>query len=136
MKESFQNKFSTDLGKSLLTTLTRYFPPKEFNEALIDIVNILMEGLSRGDVYIDMGETPKNIELQYKGWPNVHMKALLASGWTTGENSPIVLNKEMSVRRLSYLFTWHTYALCIRNSICCRCILLPLIFHFIILITQ
>ena len=95
MKESFQKKFSTDLSKSLLTTLTRYFPPEEFNEALIDVVNILMDGLSRGDVYIDMKETPVNIELQYKGWPGFHMKALLASGWTKGVNSPIVLNGDM-----------------------------------------
>tara|TARA_B100000965_G_scaffold375143_1_gene366975 strand:- start:3 stop:1721 length:1719 start_codon:yes stop_codon:yes gene_type:complete len=95
MKETFQPKFSTDLGKSILTTLTRYYPPKEYNEVLIDIVNILMDGLSRGDVYIDIKETPVNIELQYKGWPESHMKALLASGWTTGENSPVVLSGDM-----------------------------------------
>ena len=95
MKESFHKKFSTDIGRSLLTTLTRYLPPKESNEALIDVVNILMDGLSRGDVYIDMKETPVNIELQYKGWPEFHMKALLASGWTKGESSPLVLNGDM-----------------------------------------
>jgi len=95
MKESSQRKFSTDLGKSLLATLNRYFPPKEFNEALIDVVNILMDGLSRGDVYIDMREAPLNIELKYKGWPDFHMNALLASGWTTGVNSPIFLNGDI-----------------------------------------
>ena len=92
MIETFQSKFSTDLSKSLLATLTRYFPPNEFNEELIDIVRILMDGLSRGDIYIDTKETPINIELKYKGWPSIHMKALLKSGWTKGENSPIVLN--------------------------------------------
>ena len=95
MKEQFKKKFSNDLSKSLLTTLTRYFPPIEFNEALIDVVNLLMDGLSRGDVYIDLMETPLNIELQYKGWPDVHIKALLASGWTKGEHSPIVLEENM-----------------------------------------
>jgi len=63
MKEPLKTKFSTDLNKSLLATLARYFPPIEFNEALIDVVNVLMDGLSRGDVYINMKETPKNLEL-------------------------------------------------------------------------
>ena len=95
MKETLKNKFSTDLNKSLLATLTRYFPPIEFNEALIDVVNVLMDGLSRGDVYIDMREIPKNLELKYKGWPSFHKKALLESGWTKGDKSPIVLNGEL-----------------------------------------
>ena len=95
MKETLKNKFSTDLSKSLLATLTRYFPPIEFNEALIDVVNVLMDGLSRGDVYIDMREIPKNLELKYNGWPSFHKKALLESGWTKGDKSPIVLNGEL-----------------------------------------
>ena len=95
MKETLKNKFSTDLNKSLLATLTRYFPPIEFNEALIDVVNVLMDGLSRGDVYIDMREIPKNLELKYKGWPSFHKKVLLESGWTKGDKSPIVLNGEL-----------------------------------------
>ena len=95
MKETLKNKFSTDLSKSLLATLTRYFPPIEFNEALIDVVNVLMDGLSRGDVYIDMREIPKNLELKYKGWPSFHKKVLLESGWTKGDKSPIVLNGEL-----------------------------------------
>ncbi len=95
MRETLKNIFSTDLNKSLLATLIRYFPPIEFNEALIDVVNVLMSGLSRGDVYIDTKETPKNLELNYKGWPSYHMKALLKSGWTKGDNSPIVLNGDL-----------------------------------------
>ncbi len=95
MKEPFKTKFSTDLCKSLLATLARYYPPIEFNEALIDVVNVLMDGLSRGDVYINMRETPNNLELKYKDWPSIHMKALLNSGWTTGDNSPIVLNGDL-----------------------------------------
>ena len=92
MREPLKKKFPTDLNKSLLATLIRYFPPIEFNEALIDVVNVLMDGLSRGDVYIDMKEIPKNLELKYKDWPDCHMKALLESGWTKKDNSPIVLN--------------------------------------------
>ena len=49
-----KKKFSTDLNKSLLATLIRYFPPFEFDEALIDIVNVLMDGLTRGDVYVNI----------------------------------------------------------------------------------
>ena len=95
MKEPFTKKFSTDLNTSVLTTLIRYFPPIEFNEALIDVVNVLMDGLSRGDVYIDMKEIPKNIELKYKDWPSCHMKAILESGWNKGENSPLVINGDL-----------------------------------------
>ena len=90
-----KKKFPTDLNKALLATLIRYFPPIEFNEALIDVVNVLMDGLSRGDVYIDMKESPKNLELKYKDWPSIHMKALLESGWTKEDNSPIVLNGDL-----------------------------------------
>ncbi len=95
MREPLNKIFSTDLNKSLLATLIRYFPPIEFNEALIDVVNVLMDGLSRGDIYIDIKENPKNLELRYKGWPSYHMKALLDSGWTKGDNSPIVLNENV-----------------------------------------
>ena len=92
MKEPLKKIFSTDLSKSLLTTLARYFPPIEFNEALIDVVNVLMDGLSRGDVYINIRETSPNHEFKYKGWPSYHVEALLKSGWTKGNNSPIVLD--------------------------------------------
>ena len=95
MIEPFKTKFSTDLSKSLLTTLARYYPPKKFNEALIDVVNVLMDGLSKGDIYINMKETPRNLQLKYKGWPGFHKKALLESGWTKGDNSPIVLDGDL-----------------------------------------
>ena len=95
MREPLKKIFSTDLNKSLLATLIRYFPPIEFNEALIDVVNVLMDGLSRGDVYIDMKKIPENLELKYKDWPSYHIKALLESGWTKGDNSPIVLNGDL-----------------------------------------
>ncbi len=95
MREPLKKIFSTDLNKSLLATLIRYLPPIEFNEALIDVVNVLMDGLSRGDVYIDMKKIPENLELKYKDWPSYHMKALLESGWTKGDNSPIVLNGDL-----------------------------------------
>ena len=95
MSYSLEEIFSTDLNKALLATLIRYYPPIESNEALIDIVNVLMDGLSRGDVYIDMKKIPENLELKYKDWPSYHMKALLESGWTKGDNSPIVLNGDL-----------------------------------------
>ena len=95
MRYSLEKIFSTDLNKALLATLIRYYPPIESNEALIDIVNVLMDGLSRGDVYIDMKKIPENLELKYKDWPSYHMKALLESGWTKGDNSPIVLNGDL-----------------------------------------
>jgi exodeoxyribonuclease V alpha subunit len=95
MRYSLEKFFSTDLNKALLATLIRYYPPIESNEALIDIVNVLMDGLSRGDVYIDMKKIPENLELKYKDWPSYHMKALLESGWTKGDNSPIVLNGDL-----------------------------------------
>ena len=95
MREPLKQIFSTDLNKSLLATLIRYYPPIDSNEALIDIVNVLMDGLSRGDVYIDMKKIPENLELKYKDWPSYHMKALLESGWTKGDNSPIVLNGDL-----------------------------------------
>ena len=95
MTDQFKKKFSTKLNKSLLATLARYFPPIKFNEALIDVINVLMDGLSSGTVYINTRETPKHLELKYKGWPSFHIKALLESGWTKGSDSPIVLNGDL-----------------------------------------
>ena len=69
MREPLKKKFSPDLNKSLLATLIRYFPPIEFNEALIDVVNVLMDGLSRGDVYIDMKESLIILNLNIKNGP-------------------------------------------------------------------
>ncbi len=97
-----KNKFSTDLNKSLLTTLIRYFQPIEFDEALIDVVNVLMDGLSRGDIYINTKEIPKNYVFKYKGWPSRHIKALIKSGWTKGDKSPIVLNGDLISWRRTY----------------------------------
>ena len=117
MNKPIKTKFSTDLNKSLLTTLASYFPPLEFNEALIDVVNVLMDGLSRGDVYINMRETPTNLELKYKGWPSLHMKALLESGWTKGDNSPIVLNGDLiSWRRTHNEITETIQKILLRNK--------------------
>ncbi|WP_269610865.1 AAA family ATPase [Prochlorococcus marinus] len=117
MKEPFKKKFSTDLSKSLLVTLARYYPPIEFNEALIDVVNVLMDGLSRGEVYIDMRVIPKNLELKYKGWPSCHIKALLESGWTRGDNSPIVLNGDLiSWRRTHNEIVETIHKILIRNQ--------------------
>ena len=99
MRYSLEKLFSTDLNKSLLATLIRYYPPIYSNEALIDIVNVLMDGLSRGDVYIDMKKIPENLELKYKDWPSYHMKALLESGWTKGDNSPIVLDGDLEEKK-------------------------------------
>ena len=117
MKEPFRKKFSTDLNKSLLTTLLRYFPPIEFNEALFDVVNVLMDGLSRGDVYIDLKQIPKNLELKNKNWPSCHIKAILESGWSKGENSLIVLNGDLiSWRRTHNEIVKTIHKILVRNQ--------------------
>ncbi len=92
MKNKLQKSLSSNINNSLLDTLSKYFPPKQFHESLIDIIHVLMDGLSKGDIYIDMRNLPTNIELKYEGWPIVHKEALIATGWTTGKKSPIVLN--------------------------------------------
>ena len=117
MREPLKKIFSTDLNKSLLATLIRYFPPIEFNEALIDVVNVLMDGFLRGDVYIDMKEIPKNHELKYTGWSSRHMKALLQSGWTKGDNSPIVLSGDLiSWRRTHNEIVETIHKILVRNQ--------------------
>ncbi len=95
MKNQLQKSLSTNINNSILNTLSKYFPPKQFHESLIDIINVLMDGLSRGDIYIDMSNLQTNIELKYEDWPIAHKEALIATGWTTGEKSPIVLNGDV-----------------------------------------
>ncbi len=95
MIKQLQQSLTTNINHSLLSTLSKYFPPKQFHESLIDIINVLMGGLARGDIYINMKNLPTNVELKYEGWPIVHKKALIATGWTAGEKSPIVLNGDV-----------------------------------------
>ncbi len=95
MKKQLQKSLSPNINNSLLNTLSKYFPPKKFHESLIDIINILMYGLSQGNIYIDMSNLPSNIDIRYEGWPIAHKEALIATGWTTGEKSPIVLNGDV-----------------------------------------
>ena len=83
-------------------TLKKRIPPSTYSEHLEDLVNVLMESLSKGEIYIDLNKSNPYIELKSQGWPLDHIKALKASKWLEGEDSPIILEKGLlSWRR------WH-----------------------------
>ncbi len=84
-------KHSKDISRALYQTLLKLIPPKNHSPYLEDLVNALMEALSQGEIEIDINEKLPNIDYEIQGWPKEHKKALIASGWLSGENAPMVL---------------------------------------------
>ncbi len=99
MRKSESNQKLID---TLIQTLKRSIPPKKESNHLNDLVILLMDALSKGEVYIDINKTYSHLKMKGKGWPKMHLKALQASGWIGEENSPMILkNDQLSWRR------WH-----------------------------
>ncbi len=95
-------KLNSDFINLITETLKKRIPPNTSSEHLEDIINVLMDSLSRGEIYTSLNNKKPYIDLKRKGWPIDHIKALKASGWLKGDNSPIVLEDNLlSWRR------WH-----------------------------
>ena len=93
---------SKEIKNALFQTLLKRLPPKEFSTHLEDLVAILIDALSEGELEINFENTIDQTKLKSQGWPQAHKAALIASGWTTGESAPFVLsNNQLSLRR------WH-----------------------------
>ena len=94
--------YSQDVRNALFQTLLKRIPPKEHSPHLEDLVNILLDALSRGELEVCFQEKMHLSKLNHPGWPQAHKKALRASGWLTGESAPMVLEgDQLSWRR------WH-----------------------------
>ncbi|WP_320668013.1 exodeoxyribonuclease V subunit alpha [Prochlorococcus sp. MIT 1307] len=95
-------KYPQDLKRSLFQTLLKRIPPKSFSPHLEDIVNALMDALSKGELELNLNSNPPDKELKNPGWPKMHQEALLKSGWLEGEHAPMILeDNQLSWRR------WH-----------------------------
>ena len=102
MKPKELNKSDFHLELALIETLINRIPPKHKSVHLEDLVKLLMESLSRGEIYLPLDHSYPSIELKGKGWPEEHIKELLKSGWVDNDNSPMALNdNQLSWRR------WH-----------------------------
>ena len=82
---------STNLNQAILELLLKVFPTDQDSRFLLDIVNILMDGLSRGEIYINLEESPSCSQEITEGWPEEHIRSLIASGWAKGAHSPIII---------------------------------------------
>ncbi|AAQ00138.1 MULTISPECIES: AAA family ATPase [Prochlorococcus] len=95
--KSLENLVSA-LNKLLIKTTSQ----NDSSPHLEDLVKLLMESLSRGEIYLKIDEVEAQINLKGSGWPNKHMKVLLDSGWINKYNSPMVLQGNyLSWRRWS-----------------------------------
>ncbi len=93
-------EYNKRLIKKLIETLKKRIPPEKESNYLDDIVNLLMDSLSKGEVYFDINKSYPHIELKEDGWPKLHLKELKESGWIDKEQSPIVIhNNQISWRR-------------------------------------
>ena len=71
MKEVFKNH-SLSLNQALLSSLVNRIPPSVFSSHLEDLVNILMEALSRGEVVVTFSKSNPPENLICSGWPEDH----------------------------------------------------------------
>ncbi len=93
-------RFNKNLAYEMQDILLKRIPPKSYSHHLKDIVNILMNALSRGEIYVPIINSKIDIDLTETGWPKIHLEKLKNSGWADGENSPIVItDKYISWRR-------------------------------------
>ncbi len=93
---------NNDISKALYGTLLKRIPPRKISPHLEDIVNVLMNALSRGEVEVNLDSYELQDQLKTSGWPYSHKEALVQSGWLEGEFSPIILkDNHISWRR------WH-----------------------------
>ena len=103
MSEENSTCYSTDIQKALFQTLLRRIPVKEYSSHLEDLVDILMDALSQGELEVDLKQNLNQSKLKSPGWPHAHITALLESGWSTGEAAPFVLSgNQLSWRRWYY----------------------------------
>ncbi len=90
------------LKTALFQTLIRHIPPKVSSLHLEDIVNELIDALSKGEIQITLENSSKPNELKADGWPSAHYQAIIESGWVDGNSSPILLKgNQLSWRRWS-----------------------------------
>ncbi len=85
--------YSQDIKNAIFQILLKRVPPKKTSPHLEDIVNVLMNALSKGEVELDLNHKIDQTELKIPGWPHAHKEALLESGWLTGESAPMVLQE-------------------------------------------
>ena len=100
MSRDKQDNLNLSLANALKATLLKRIPPHKDSPHLTDIVNILMEALYRGEIYVDIHELTTSLELKGNGWPSQHITELTKSGWAEGEKSPIIMRgNQISWRR-------------------------------------
>ena len=101
MSKKEGSTYSQEMSRALFQTLIKHTPPKTYSPLLEEVVNALMESLSRGELERSIHNHNKN-ELNRSELSLEHKEALLTSGWLTGVDSPMVLeNNQLSWRR------WH-----------------------------
>ncbi len=91
MKDNDYTKLDSHFVDLIKKTLMKRIPPSTSSQHLEDLINILMESLSKGEIYTALNNSPPPIELKASGWPFKHLQALKDSGWLEGEDSPIKL---------------------------------------------
>ncbi len=89
---SDEDTWPTGFVGAVYEVLVRRIPPKTKSKHLHDIVDVLMEVLCKGELYLDITSYKPTLDLREPGWPESHVKALQISGWIDSDKSPIVLD--------------------------------------------
>ncbi len=87
---------------ALYKILSKRIPHNSSCVHLKDLVHLLMEALSRGEISISFDQDHSKNTSKTDGWPDEHINEIKSSGWLDGDKSPMVLKGiELSWRR------WH-----------------------------
>ncbi len=81
---------TTHLKHALYKTLMRRIPPRKNSVHLEDIISVLVDATTLGELEVNLRAKNPPEDLKANGWPESHLEALLDSGWSEGEYSPIV----------------------------------------------
>ena len=93
------------LGRGMTSMLLRrHPPPAKFSDneiaALKDVVKAMTQALSQGEMSIDLSDdAAAPCELNAKGWPITHRRALEASGWLHSDPVLMVMDGDRGRRR-------------------------------------
>ncbi|ABX09015.1 exodeoxyribonuclease V subunit alpha [Prochlorococcus marinus] len=103
MNKENTHQIKPELKNALAKVLLERIPTSASQPHLQDLINILLESLSRGEIYISLDESKPPTEVKAPGWPTEHLRAIKQSGWLEQSTSPIILeNNRLGWYRWDY----------------------------------
>ena len=103
MKKEIPEDQSSRISKALMKIISKDISHKANYQYIEDIIYLLVDELSKGNLYINLDEKNQSVLPKAIGWPSTHLKALVESGLLESESEPIIMTaNKLSWRRWNY----------------------------------